>query len=241
MSNTNAMVSTDALAPATMPTIDADAGLTMSMGMATDDTQLVASIAETLARPFDSALAQLTRLLDVRYASAIEGLEHEAEALAEEYGLLEEGIRAIEDVLPSEGRLIQHQVDQLLHDGKGQDAKDKLAELAALRSKPGVLRQRMSEIQDRFQSIDHERHDIARETFNKWHGELVCPIIRTAERGLFLTLLEGISDSMYQFQASTATNRSDNKQRPLLNQGHFSSLTADGRSAEWAAGHRWYA
>src|SRR5271165_121671 len=118
MSNTNAMVSTDALAPATMPTIDADAGLTMSMGMATDDTQLVASIAETLARPFDSALAQLTRLLDVRYADAVKHLEHESEQLSLEYEQLQVAIASAEAMLPAKERQTQREVDELVLGGK---------------------------------------------------------------------------------------------------------------------------
>src|SRR5271166_1739724 len=151
MTNTNAntddMVNTDALAPATMPTIDADAGAG------------VQPLADRIKSAFDDALTELIEKRDQLYADAIGDLEHESEALAEEYGLLEEGIRAIEAILPSEERLIQHQVDQLLHDGKGQDAKDKRAELAALKHKVVVMKQRMSEIQDRFLSIDKERQD----------------------------------------------------------------------------------
>ena len=92
----------------------------------------------------------------------------------------------------------------------------------------------------RLEAIASEKRDIARDIFNRWHSEVVCPVIRTAERGLFITLLEGLSNHFDQFQDSTNTGMADNRQRPLLTQNHIADLTAGERSAEWIAAQKWY-
>jgi hypothetical protein len=197
-------------------------------------------LADAITGMFDSTLGQLIALRESVYASAIEALNNELEALAKEHGQLEEDIRAIEVVLPSKERLTRHEADELLLSGKPDAARDKLAELEVFKSRFVVMRGQLGVIHDRFQSINQEKRDIAKQVFEDWL-KVVRPVVRASEHGLLITLLNGLEESFYQFQASTGTGTSDNRQRPLLNQGHFSSLTADGRSAEWAAGHHWYA
>jgi hypothetical protein len=192
-----------------------------------------------MANLFDSTLKQLVAIRDSRYADAIEDLERELEALAKEHGQLEESIRAIEAVLPSKRRVTQHEADELLLSGAKQDAANKLAELAEFKRKPVVMRERLGVIHDRVQSIDDEKRAIAKQVFEDWLTK-VRPVIRAAERGLFITLLQGLEQSFYQFQASTGTGTSDNRHRPLLHQGHRTGLTADGRSPEWEAGAHYY-
>ncbi len=210
----------------------------------TEDTQetITDSLADAITKLFDTALEQLIALRDERYADAIEDLEHEAAALAKEYGQLEADIASLEAVLPSKERLTQHQIDTLLVEGKRYEVKDKLSELAAHKHKLVAKRERQKEIKTaKLGDIDSEKQAATREVFDAWHSNVVQPTIRAAEHGLFVTLLNGLEQSLYEFQASTGTGMSDNRQRPLLHQGHITSLTADGRSPEWAAGHRWYA
>lgn len=223
--------------------LDTNAGATAKA----DETQQpmwfsasIDSMADAMANLFDSTLKELVAIRDSRYAAAIEDLEHELGVLAKEYEQLEKDIASLESVIPSKERLTQHEVDELLLSGAKQDAANRRTELAEFKSKPVVMRGRLGVIHDRFQSIDQEKKDIARDIFNEWYSNAVQPTIRAAEHGLLITLLEGLSNDMYQFQVRVGMGTSDNRHRPLLNQGYITGLTADGRSAEWAAGHKWY-
>ena len=117
--------------------------------------------------------------------------------------------------------------------------KDKLAELAEFKRKPVAMRGRQSEIRARLDDIQAEKRDIAKQVFEQWYSELQ-PVVRSAEHGLLVTLLGGLEQSFYEFQARTGTGTSDNRQRPLLNQGHFIGLTAGEKSPEYQAGRHWY-
>jgi anthranilate/para-aminobenzoate synthase component I len=229
MTNTNATVNTDVLAPATMPIIDADAGAG------------VQPLADRIKSAFDDALAELIEKRDQLYANAIAPLEQEGNQLSKEYDELEARIRALEAILPAEERVIRHEADLLTVSGAAnakQDAKAKMDELKELQHKPVVMRQRLGAIQDRFQSINQKKHNIAKEVFQEWYSE--CQhVIRSGEHGLFVTMLGGIEASMYEFQTRTGTERSG-RTGGLFHQGHIIDLTADGKSAEWQAAHHWY-
>ena len=209
--------------------------------MESEDAQqtLTESMVGDITTLFDRTLEQLIALRDSAYESAIKELDQETEALAKEYGQLEEGIRAIEAVLPSKRRVTQHAADELLLNGAKQDAANKLAELAEFERKPVAMRERQKECIARLEAIANEKRTIAKQMFENWYTK-VRPVIRAAERGLLITLLQGLEESLYQYQATTGMGKSDNKHRPLVHQGHITGLTADGRSAEWAAGHKWY-
>ena len=196
------------------------------------------SLADTITKLFDDALAQLVALRDKRYADAIKELDDEANTLAREYRQLEKDIKAIEAVLPSKERLTQRQVDELVVNGDP-TAKEKFAELAEFKRKPAALREQLGAIHDRFLSINQEKCVFAKQVFEDWL-KVVRPVVRASEHGLLITLLGGLEESFYQFQVSTGTGTSDNRQRPLVNQGHITGLTADGRSAEYQAGRHWY-
>jgi hypothetical protein len=216
--------------------LDTNADASANATAMTEDIQQ--TMADSISALFDRALERLIALRDERYADGIKELELEADQLSKEYAQLEEDIRGIESTLPSRERLVQRQVDELVVNGDPA-AKQKFAELAEFKRKPVVMRERQGVIHDRFQSINQEKCDIAKQVFEDWL-KVVRPIVRASEHGLLITLLGGLEGSFYQFQASTGTGTSDNRQRPLLNQGHFSGLTADGRSAEWQAGRHWY-
>lgn len=228
MTTTDAIVNTDALAPATMPTIDADAG--------------VQPLADRIKSVFDDALAELIEKRDQLYADAIAPLELEASQLSAEYDELEARIQALEAILPAKERVIRHEADLLIVSGAAnatQDAKAKMAELKELQHKPLAMREQQKEIRARLDEIQAEKRTIARQVFEDWYAK-VQPVIRASERGLFITLLEGLSKDFYQFQDRVGMVTLNNRERPLLTQNHFSNLTADGRSPEWAAGTHWY-
>ena len=203
-------------------------------------TERVESMGGAITTIFETTFSQLVALRDSHYSAGIEELEQESNRLSEEYDRLEQGIASLEAILPSEIRLNQHQVDELLVSGKPDAARDKRTELAEFKRKPIVMREQQKEIQARLEAIASEKRAIAKQVFEQWLAEVVQPVVREAERGLFITLLDRIEQSMYQYQDHTNTGTADNRQRPLINQGHISGLTADERSAEWQSGTRRY-
>src|ERR1035441_313097 len=167
-------------------------------------------LADAITGMFDTTLGQLIALRDERYADTLKEFERESEALAKEYGELEVGIKDIEATLPAKTRLNQHDVDVLLVSGKRYAVRDKLAELEVVKSELVAMKERLGVIQDRFLSIDQEKCDIAKQVFETWYTK-VRPVIRSAERGLLITLLQGLEQSFYQYQASTGMGTSDNR------------------------------
>jgi uncharacterized protein YukE len=219
-----------------------DTNADASASAITENTQemLAASIADDITKVFDSAFRQLVAIRDSTYANETEALEQELEALAKEYRQLEEGIRAIEAVLPSKCRLTQHEADELLLNGAKQDAANKFGELEEFKHKPVAMAQRQKEIHAKLQDIKAAVRTIAGQVFEEWHKGVMQTVVRASERALFITLLDGLEQSFYEFQEHTGTGMADNRQRPLLTQGHIAGLTADERSAEYQAGTRWY-
>jgi hypothetical protein len=238
------MTNTNANTDASVSVTERDA-MTDSASAMTEDTHLTItdSLADAITKLFDSTLTQLVALRDERYAAAIEDLEHEAAALAKEDGQLEADIASLEAVLPSKERLTQHQIDTLLVEGKRYEVKDKLSELAAYKHKLVTKRERQKEISARLEAIGKEKRDIAKQVFEEWFAK-VQPVVRAAEHGLFIVLLNGLEQSCYEYQERTDTGPSAYGVvpyvRPLLSPERLTSLTADERSEEWRSGVRWY-
>ena len=116
----------------------------------------------------------------------------------------------------------------------------KLAEAEEARTAPGAMKARQAEIDSRLTAVGEEKKAIARRIFESWYAE--CQhVIRAAERGLFLTLLNGIEDSMNEFQTRTGTASPNGLTGGLFHKGHVAGLTASERSPEWRGGIRWYA
>ena len=111
--DTNADASTDnAVAPATMPTIDADAlpNSNSSSNSSGNDAAIAATIdagagvqplVDRIKSVFDDALAELIVKRDQLYAAAIAPLEQEGNQLSKEYDELEARIRALEAIVPA--------------------------------------------------------------------------------------------------------------------------------------------
>ena len=215
----------------------ADAQTTMQSEETTDAT---VTLADRIEQAFTDVLPALIAQLYQQYEGEIAPLQAKQAGLEEEYDALEQAAQKLQAILPAQERLAQAEADRLMVSGQLQEAKAKIAEMEQAQHAPAAMHEQQREISARIHEIDAEKKAIAKRVFEEWYGQLQ-PVVRASEHGLLITLLGGLEESFYQFQASTGTGTSDNRQRPLLNQGHFSSLTADGRSAEWAAGHHWYA
>lgn len=222
MNNTNAVVSDNASA-------DASAS-EMSLG----------SLADTITKLFNTTLEQLIAMRDSAYADAMAELDGASKPLVKEHALLEEGIKAIEDILPAKERLAQREIDELVVAARPKaEVQAKVAELETLKRKPTLMRGQQRIITGKLESIQAEKQAATREVFEQWLTE-VRPVVRAAERGLLVVLLGGIEKSLYAFQERVGMTKLDNRTRPLVNQGTITSLTSDGRSDEYAAGRHWY-
>ena len=205
-------------------------------------TEHVQQMADAITALFDTTLNELVVLRDSRYADAIAELEAERKDLEQERAAIDEAAadENLEMVLPAQSRQARREADELILAGDFEGARVKLETMVRAGNAPYAMDRRRDAITARLGAIDKEERDIAKQVFEKWFAEEVQPVCRASEHGLFLTLLDGLKDSFYQFQDRTNTVISNNRERPLLNQTTFCRLTADERSLEWQAGTRWY-
>jgi hypothetical protein len=240
---------TDAMAPATMPTIDAAGADDNSNSSADAEAadararELAGLMARAITREFDRTLEQLIKLRNTRYARAIEELDnHESDALAREYEELQTAIHDIEATLPAKTRVTQHEIDVLSVSGAPDAQRDiaaKRAELKELQHRLPVMKQRMSEIQDCFQEINRQKRNVAKPVYEQWL-KAVQPIVLAAEHGLFITLLGGLEKDLSLYQERTGTGRTGDHQGPSLHEGYLRGITAGARSPEYEAARHWY-
>lgn len=247
--NADAMVNTDASAVTEPVLADADA-VTASADAVTDAEQALAdalvnamiadeaaeravtdALTDDIAKLFDSTLAQLIALRDKRYNAAIKALDDESDTLAGEYGELESGIKDIEATLPARTRINEREIDELLVSGKRHEVRDKANELQLVKRELAVMKERLGVISDRFLAIANEKEGAAKAVVEGWLAKVMRPVIKVGEHGLLVTMLSGLEQSLYTYRDSTGIK---------IHQGHIASLTSDGRSPEFAAGHRWY-
>jgi hypothetical protein len=187
-----------------------------------------AEMAEVIADVFSETLTGLITRRDEAYSAAIAPLDKEAEQLAQESAAISEAARNLEELLPARVRVSQSEHDRLLLAGDRAGAAAKLAEQQEAETAPAAMSRRQREITERLEAIENEKRDIAGRVFRAWYGE-VQTVIRAAEHGLFITLLDGIAASLFEFEPRAATNVNV-----------LASLTADERSREWASGTKWY-
>ena len=202
--------------------------------------QHIQQMADSITSLFSETYRLLLERRDSAYANAMAELDGVSEPLVKEHALLEEGIKAIEDILPAKERLLQREIDELVVAARPKaEVQAKVAELEALKRKPTLMRGQQRIITGKLESIQAEKQAATREVFEQWLTE-VRPVVRAAERGLLVTLFGGLEKSLYAFQDRVGMTKLDNRTRPLVNQGTITSLTSDGRSEEYAAGRHWY-
>ena len=170
---------------------------------------------------------------DRQYADAIEPLDAERETLEQESTALAEARRNLERLLPAKAREAQRAADALLLAGKHDAAQRKLTETEEAANAPAAMTERQREISTRCEAIDREKSAVARRIFDSWYPD-AQHVIRAAEHGLLVTLLNGVEDSMIDYQTRTGSGGT------LVKLFHVENLTAGERSAEWTAGNRWY-
>ena len=202
------------------------------------DTE-VQDVAEEIGGILQAAFDVLIHRREAAFATAIEPLDAEKESLTQEHVAIEEARVNLERLLPARSRVAQSEADALLLAGKHEAAQVKLAEAEEAANAPAAMTERQREISARIEAIEREKKTIARRIFESWYAD-VKHIIRAAEHGLFVTLLNGVEDSMIDFRTRTGTTSPNGLTGGLFHSGHVVGLTANDRSPEWQAASRWY-
>jgi hypothetical protein len=200
----------------------------------------IQNIAEEITRTMQQAYDTLIERRDRQYEDAIAPLDAEEQSLRGEYVSIRDVARNLELLLPAREREAQRQADTLLLDGKQEEAAAKIAESEEARTAPEAMKERQRKIDFRLTAIEEDRKTIARRIFETWHGE-VCAVIRAAEAGLFIELLDKAKDEMYAYQDRRELHGTlDRPYSNLIKDAHLQNLTAHERSAEWRSGQNWY-
>jgi len=202
----------------------------MNAQLETQDTE-VQDVAEEIAGTLQAAFALLIERRDRQYAEAIEPLDVERDTLEQESASIGEARVNLERLLPAKAREAARAADALLLAGKREASEAKLAEAAEAANAPEAMKERQREISARCEAIEQEKKAIARRIFESWYPD-AQRVIRAAEHGLLVILLDGVEDSMNDYQARTGET--------LIKLFHRTNLTAPERSPEWQAGNRWY-
>jgi hypothetical protein len=188
----------------------------------------------------EAAFDTLIERRDRQYADAIEPLNAEEKSLRQEYASIEEAAASLELLLPATAREAQREADRLAVAGQHAEARAKLAEAEQAANAPGAMRQRQQEIGVRLTAIEEERKTIARRIFETWYAECQA-VVRAGETGLFITLLDSLKASFYEYQERTGTGGTlDRPFSFLVKDSLIQNLTAPDRSQEWVSGSRWY-
>ena len=196
------------------------------------DTE-VTDMAEEIGGILEAAFDVLIQRRDRQFAAAVEPLDAEEESLRDESASIHEARRNLEKLLPAREREAQRQADALLLAGEHKAAQVKLTEAEDAANAPAAMTDRQREISARIEAIEAEKQAAARKIFESWYPD-DQRIIRAAEHGLFVTLLNGVEDAMTNYEARAG------KGETLIKLFHRTNLTAPERSPEWQAGYRWY-
>ena len=157
----------------------------------------------------------------------------------EEQSAIEEAAQNLEELLPARARVAQQEHDRMLLAGDREGAAAKLAEQREAESAPAAMRTRQQEISNRIEAIVEHKRAVAIRVFKDFYPQAQT-VVRAAERGLFLTLLNGLKSSFIEFENRTCPARSLQEVDPMVRGWHIEALTADGGSDLWVAGNRWY-
>lgn len=203
------------------------------------DTE-VEDCAEEIVGTAEGAFDLLLERREAAFAAAIEPLDAERASLLEEHASIGEAAQSLETLLPARARQAQREFDVLTLAGKPAKAALKLEEMREAERAPEAMRQRQREIAIRCEAIEGEKKAIAKRIFESWYSALQS-VIRAAEHGLFIELLNKALDEMYGYQDFHGLQGT--LARPydfLVKDFHIANLTAPERSPEWQAGQRWY-
>lgn len=198
----------------------------------------VAVIAEEIAGTLEGAIIVLLERRDRKYADAIAPLNEEVRSLTQESNAMGEAAQSLEELLPAKARVAQAEHDRLLVAGDREGAAEKLTEQKQAEDAPATMRTRQEQIANRLTGIEEEKRAAAKRVFSEWYAECQS-VVRSAERGLFTVLLDGLWNACLEFESRVCPPRSAQDQ--MVRSNHKINLTADARSEEWQAATRWYA
>jgi hypothetical protein len=196
---------------------------------------LTEEITGTLQQAFDI----LVERRDAAFAAAIAPLDVEIENLTKEYSAIGEAAQNLAELLPAKARVAQAEHDRLLLAGDREGAAEKLWEQKEAESARGAMSKRQSEIAAHLDVIDNQKRSLAKNVFQQWYAECQA-VIRAAEHGLFITLLDGLKQSFFDFEQQTDTFAKTVGDPGLFTAGNLTGLTSDERSPEWISGSKWY-
>jgi hypothetical protein len=200
----------------------------------------------------EDACAEITSATEVAYAFLIERreaalavaiapLDAEKESLRQEYTEIGAEALDLQELLPSKARVAQAEHDRLLLAGDRAGAAARLAEQKAAESAPEAMRQRQQKIGLRLTAIEEEKKAQARRVFEVWYSEAQT-IVRAAEHGLFIDLLDALRESFVEYEQRTDTGGTLTQPfSGLVQNRHLENLTSPDRSDSWVSGSRWYA
>jgi hypothetical protein len=186
----------------------------------------------------EKAFARLLARRDAAYLSAVARLDRERESLEGERVSLAEAERNLSELIPARMRQAQFEADALLVAGRIEEAKAKRTEAQEAEHAPEAIKERQRIIAARIEAIAGERKTIAKHIFQEWYSECQS-VVRSAEHGLFIVLLEGLRADFFRFESSVRTD-SDGTANVLYHSGHLDGLTADANSELWQTGQKWY-
>jgi DNA repair exonuclease SbcCD ATPase subunit len=200
----------------------------------------VVEMATAITDVFSDTFTALIERRESQFTDAIAPLHEERESLTREYSAIGEAAQSLAEVLPARARQAQFEADRLMLEGKHEEARAKLAESEEARQAPKGMKQRQAEITARIEAIDGEKKAVARRVFEGWYAELQR-VIRAAEHGLFIELLDKSRDEMDAYQRKRELFATlDHPHSHFVQNRHINGLTADEKSAEWNSASRWY-
>ncbi len=213
--------------------------MTQTIEQQAQDTE-IQEVCELISASAEEGFNTLLERRDDALAAAIEPLDAEEQTLRQEYRAIGEAAQNLEKLLPATSRVAQSEADRLTLAGKHKEARAKIKEAEEAANAPVAMRQRRERISQRIEAIADERQAVARRIFETWFVE-VQPVIRAAEHGLFVTLLDGLKTAFYEYQQRTGTGGTIEKPYSfLVKDSHLQNLTAHGKSEEWDSSQRWY-
>jgi hypothetical protein len=205
------------------------------------DTE-VEDCADEIGGTAEGAYDLLIERREAALAVAIAPLHAEKESLLAEYRSIGEAAQNLENLLPATARVAQAEADKLMVAGQHEAAQVKIKEAEEAANAPGAMRARQGEIANRLEAIEAEKQTAARRIFGEWYEKDVQPVVRAAEHGLFITLLDGLRESFVEYEQRTGTGGTLTQPfSGLVQNRHIENLTAPDRSDSWVAGSRWYA
>jgi hypothetical protein len=190
------------------------------------DTE-IQDTAEHLANNFKDCFSLLVKRRDAARSDAFKPLDDELARLAEESASIMEATQNLAGILSAQQREAQRQADALLLAGKPKEAAAKTTEAKEAEAAPAKMRARLQEIEERGQAIEEEKSRINARTLEAFFDESKR-IIRVAEHGLFIQLLNSVEE-YYQQEA-----------QGFAPYNVICTLTAPEKSEEWKTGSAWY-